>query len=138
MITRTVDLLIRAQQTPWRSMGSGLRGSRARFDMGDLVTGLLIVAALLLGVILLSRYLARQDRGRVFHNPQALFRSLCKAHGLDRQSRQLLWRIARWQRLNHPARLFLEPTRFDAANLSPQLAQQMATIESLRARLFGA
>ena len=47
MIARTVELIARAGQTPWRSMGSGLRGTRARFDSGDVVTGLLILGGVI-------------------------------------------------------------------------------------------
>ena len=136
MIARTVELIARAGQTPWRSMGSGLRGTRARFDSGDVVTGLLILGSVILGMVLLSRYLARTDRGRVYNSPRALFRSLCKAHGLDRGSRRLLWQVARCQKLAHPACLFLEPNRFAAANLSPQLRQQAETLKRLETRLF--
>ena len=137
MIAQVANLMARAEQTPWRSMGSGLRGTRARFDAGDVVTGLLIVAGIVLAMIFLSRYLAKHDRGRVYYNPKALFRSLCKAHGLDRRSRRFLWQVARWQRLAHPARLFLEPNRFDVANLSPQLRRQTEMLERLQATLFG-
>ncbi len=65
-----------------------------------------------------------------------VFRSLCKAHGLDRGSRRLLWQVARCQKLAHPACLFLEPNRFAAANLSPQLRQQAETLKRLETRLF--
>jgi hypothetical protein len=136
MIARTVTLIARVEHTPWRSMGSGLRGTHARFDSGDVVIGLLILAGVVLAMVFLSRYLASHDRGRVYNSPRALFRSLCKAHNLDRGSRRLLWQVARWQRLAHPARLFLEANRFDAANLSPQLRQQADLLKQLQTRLF--
>ena len=131
-----MPLLQLAQQAPWRSMGSGLRGDRARFDAGDIAVGLLILAGVVVAIVVLSRLLSSQDRQRVFHSPRALFRSLCKAHGLDRSSRHLLWQVARWQRLTHPARLFLEPNRFEAVNLSPALQQKQAALTALRARIF--
>jgi hypothetical protein len=120
----------------WRSMSSGFRGSRARFDSGDVVTGLLLLAGVALGVFVLSRLLSRQERQRAYNRPRALFRSLCKAHGLDRSSRQLLRQVARWQRLAQPARLFLEPNRFEPAALSPRLRAKGALLARLRDRIF--
>lgn len=131
-----MQLIQLAQETPWRSMGSGFRGARTRFDSGDVVTGLLILAGVIVGLFILSRLLSRQDRQRVCNSPRALFRSLCKAHSLDRRSRRLLSRVARWQRLAHPARLFLEPNRFDGSNLSPELGPKRAALAGLRERIF--
>ena len=74
MIARTVELIARAEHTRWRSMGSGLRGTHARFDSGDVVTGLLILAGVVLAMVFLSRYMARHDRGRVYNSPRALDR----------------------------------------------------------------
>ena len=127
-----------AAGTRWRSMGGGLRGRRARLDSGDLVIFLAILAGVVLAVYLLSRFLAYKDGRKSFNSPRALFRALAKAHNLDRASRRLLRRVARWQRLAHPARLFLEPTRFDPSNLSPQLRERITEIQTLRDRIFAA
>ncbi|OHB79296.1 MAG: hypothetical protein A2W31_15715 [Planctomycetes bacterium RBG_16_64_10] len=117
-------------------MGSRFQGDGARFDAQDVVTGLLILAVVVLAVIGSSQLLSRQDRQRVRNNPRELFRSLCRAHALDRSSRRLLWELARWQRLAQPACLFLEPNRFDAANLSPPLRQRHAEVKALCAKIF--
>ncbi len=71
------------------------------------------------------------------NNPWALFRSLCKAHGLRRSSRRMLKQLAHWQRLEHPSRLFVEPERFETVNLSPTLQSQTSAIHALRDRIFG-
>ncbi len=125
-----------ADATRWHSMGSGFRGSRARIDANDLVVGLLILAAAAGGVFLLTRLLSRQDRQRRHNNPRGLFRNLCGAHGLDRPSRRLLGQLARWQKLPHPAQLFLEPDRFRAEALSPKLRQQLPALEKIRDQIF--
>ena len=132
----TWHLAVLADATRWRSMGSRLRGSRARFDTGDLLLGLLLLVAVLAGVLVLSRLVARQERHRRHNNPRSLFRGLCRAHGLDRPSRRLLAQLARSGRLAHPAVLFLEPHRFEAHALGPNLRAKQADLEALRDRIF--
>jgi len=124
-----------AQADPLRGMQERFGGPQSRFELDDLVTGLLLLGACSLGIFLLSRF-ANQDRRRSFNRPRALFRELCKAHGLDFASRRLLARLARSQKLKHPARLFLEPARFEPPNLSPELAAKAAELRALRDRLF--
>jgi hypothetical protein len=136
MVKAIARLVFFAGHAPWRSMGSGFRGSRARMDAGDAVTGLVILVAVILGVFILARLLARQERQRLYYSPRALFRSLCKAHQLDRQNRRLLDDLARWQRLTHPAQLFLESHRFDPVNLSPQLREKAELLQKLRDQIF--
>ena len=122
----------------WRSMGGNLRGRRAQFDSGDLAILGLVLVGVVLALVLLSRFSSRKSGGKSYNSPRALFRSLAKAHGLNRVSRRLLQRVARWQRLAHPARLFLEPSRFDPVNLSPKLRAQLTEIHALRDQIFAA
>lgn len=133
---RLGHLLPLADATRWRSMGSGFRGSRARFDPADIIAGILLVAAAAGGVYLLSRLVSRQEAHRRHYSPRALFRSLCRAHELDRHARRLLASLVRSQRLRHPARVFVEPHRFEPDALSPQLRQRAAELRALRDRLF--
>lgn len=132
----THHFFVLAEQSPFESLGNQFRGNRARFDTDDLITGLILLGAFAIGVLILSWLLSRQERRRTYNSPQALFRELCRAHGLDRASRRLLAQLARWQRLEHPALLFVEPNRFEPANLSPYLSTQRRAFESLRNRLF--
>ncbi len=129
-------LLRLADATRWRSMGSGFRGSRARFDTTDILTGVLLVAAVAAGVYLLSRLVSRQEAHRRHYSPRSLFRSLCRAHELDHHSRRLLASLVRGQRLRHPARMFVEPHRFEPEAVGPKLRHQFAEIRALRDRLF--
>ena len=117
-------------------MGSGLRGRGARIDTGDAVTVAVVFIVLILGTVILSRFLARREDGRSFSSPGALFRALMKAHGIDRSGRRLLRRMARWHRLSQPGQLFVDPARFDLANLSPRLQKDGPAITALRNRLF--
>lgn len=120
-----------------QSMGNRFRGRSAEFHFDDLLTGLLLVALAALGVYVLSRLRARQEKRGSYHHPWALFHELCKAHKLDRPSCKLLRELARWQKLDQPARLFLEPERYEPASLSPRLAAQSETLQALRERLIG-
>ena len=132
------QLMLAPGNTHWKSMGRSFRGRRAMLDSNDLSMMLLILTGIVLAVFLLSRFLSRQDRQKSYNSPRALFCSLTKAHELDRKSRRLLRQVARWQRLAHPARLFLEPWRFEPVNLSPPLRKRLDEIQALRDHIFGA
>jgi len=115
---------------------SRFRGSNTRIDFSDVLTGLLILGGALVGFWILSLVLARQERNRRCNSPLKLFLSLCKAHELPWSQRWLLWRVARYQRLRDPARLFLEPERLEPINLSPVLQTRSAVFKEVQGRLF--
>ena len=96
-----------------------------------------MLIAIVLGIWMLARIAARQDKAKRINNPWALFRSLARAHGLDRASRRMLKQLAQWQRLDHPGRLFVEPERFETINLSPGLQTQVPAVRALRDHIFG-
>ena len=85
---------------------------------------------------LLARLLARSDQHQLFNSPRRLFRTLCRAHRLDRPARWLLMQIARAEGIEQPARLFLQPQCFQRETLHPALQGKRAAIEALAARLF--
>jgi hypothetical protein len=117
-------------------MAEGFRGDRVRLD-SSLVIGLLSGA---LGIVLvfwvLSRLVGGQDRRATCNSPGKLFVSLCRAHQLTFKDAWLLWRLARWQQLDDPARLFLEPEHFDPSGFGPRLTAHAQRLQSLRDRLF--
>ncbi len=127
-----------AQSPRWQDLGSDFRGRNARFETSDLVYGVLIVVGAIVAVIVLKLILARQEGRQGVNSPRRLFRTLCKAHRLDRRSRGLLRQVARWQRLDHPSRLFLEPDRFEVSQLSERLRARSTELQTLRDRLFAA
>jgi len=137
MVSGMLELLLVGQADRLQSMGNRFRGRSAEFNSDDLVTGLILVAAVALAVFILARLRARQEKRGTYNNPWALFRELCKAHQLDRASCRLLRELARSQRLDQPARLFLEPERYEPSQLSPQLAKQVEALRELRDRLIG-
>lgn len=118
------------------ALGSGLRGRRARLDTGDIAMAVLGVVVLVLVLWFLSRFANRQQVGG-FNGPRRLFWALCKEHKLDWSSRFLLVRLAFAQRLKQPARLFLEPERFNAKNMSASLKGQRAKFVAIQRKIFG-
>ena len=110
------------------------RERRAAMSPSMAVAVLAIVTGIVLGFWLWARVAERREQSRGANRPWRLLWSLARAHGLRGPEIWCLWRLARYQRLTDPARLFLEPER-----LSAEQAGQIAKpelLESLRVRLF--
>jgi hypothetical protein len=118
-----------------RNMSHRFQGKNAQLHWNDLFMLLTIVVALVVTAWFLTR-VAQRERRRRTNSPRLLFAELCRAHQLDRQSRKLLWRLAKHQELSHPASLFLDPRRF-APGQSPDFQpSQIQRLEKLREQLF--
>ena len=130
--------LLLAQRSPMDDLTSYFRGPRVRLGAGDALYLLLGVGGLILVLWLLSLLMTWQERG--YRKPSAgrLFLSLCRAHHLGWTDAWLLWRLARSQRLRHPARVFLEPQRFAGAHLSRPLRRHAGRLDEMRKKLFAA
>jgi hypothetical protein len=70
------------------------------------------------------------------NSPTALFYGLCRAHGMDRSARTLLWDVACLHNLAQPARVFTEPRWLDPAVLQNCLGARTAEAAALHAQLF--
>ena len=130
------DWTLTAQRSRLDEVTSVFRNRPSQIDTQYMLTGLLVLAAIVLGMWLLSQLLARQERRRSYNSAWMLFLSLSKAHRLSWPDRWLLWRVARHQGLRDPARLFLEPERLADNNLGPALRLRGAQLKALRGRLF--
>ena len=105
----------------FQNMGNRFRrGGGSSMNSSSILIMLLVVVLIVVLVWVLSRVLNKLER-RGYNSPRSLFRELCQVHHLDFKQRRTLRRLARSQRLAHPARLFLEPDRFDVNRLSPVL-----------------
>lgn len=131
----TLALASGAEEAAGR-VAEGFRGERAEFDSGTLLTLALSLAAVLLVLWFTSYWSGGRRRASAYHSPGRLFLTLCRAHRLRWRDVWLLWQLARWYELEDPARLFLEPERFDPSTLSRRLTRQAARLRLLRARLF--
>jgi hypothetical protein len=117
-------------------MAEGFHGDRWRIN-GGLAIGMVAGAlALALALWIVSRVAGGQNRRLACNRPGKLFVSLCRAHRLGWKDAWLLWQLARWQELHDPARLFLEPERFDPPGLGPGLVPHAERLRALRNRLF--
>ena len=130
------DWTLMAQRGRLDELTSVFRRRPSQIDAQYVITGLVVLAAIVLGMWLLSQLLARRERRRSYHSVWMLFLSLSKAHGLSWPQRWLLWRVARHQGLRDPARLFLEPERLANEHLSPALRLRGDQFRGLRGRLF--
>jgi hypothetical protein len=82
--------------------------SRSMADVAGVVLAILgVFAAFWLLMYLWNRY--RREVARAASDPRALFYELCRAHGLSRKERNLLWTAAIRYRLEHPALVFALP-----------------------------
>lgn len=131
-----IHLDLFASASRLESMGGRFRKGSKSFDIGDLLVWAMVLAVIGLLIWLLVRYKERQDGPDRTNSPRRLFGELCRVHSLKFKDRWLLRRVARWQRLSQPAKLFLEPERFDTANLSIRLRSKHARLEKLREQLF--
>ena len=137
MIHWTLSPLLAASADRFRSLSQGFRGQRSELQMSQLMIGLACLAACGLALWALAKLLERRDRPRTVRSPRALFQALCRAQGLDRQSRRALWKLAREKFADHPARIFLEPEILESAAAAAVNARQAGLYLSLRVRLFG-
>ena len=117
-------------------LGQQFRQGGAGLDTTYLIVLIVALVATILVIGVFAHFLGLREAIGL-NRPRALFSELCKAHELDRTSRRLLRSLASWHRLAAPARLFVEPERFDAASLGQPLRVRQAELERLRDRLFG-
>ena len=107
-----------------RSFRTGNHGVDV-FDVLFFMVGLLALVGLSVVCVKLCG-----RRSAVTNHPLRLFRELCRVHCLGRRQTVLLLQLARQHDLNHPARIFLEPSWF------LETADE-ADVTELRLHLFG-
>ena len=112
------------------------RGPRVQLSSRDAVFMLLGLAGVILAIWLLSLVMNWQEQGHKRPSPTRLFVEVCHAHRLNWRDGWLLWRLAKSQRLSDPARVFLEPDRFDPIQLVGTLRFHAARLAALREKLF--
>jgi len=134
-ILRHANLL--AGLAPVERLTSGFRQRQIRMDSGDVAIALLLFLGIAVALWVLSRIQYYHASETSYHSPLMLMFSLCRAHRLAWSQWWLLWRVARQQRLQDPARLFLEPERLDAANVGPVLRLRASQLEAICRRVFG-
>lgn len=94
-----------------------------------------VAVAVAVAVLWAGTRLFSSREQRIVNSPPRLFRELCRAHRLSRRQVKLLQLLASLHGLDQPARLFLEPACFDAAN-APALSSRQREYHELRCTLF--
>jgi hypothetical protein len=125
-----------AQAENWREMGRDFRSDHTKLDPALIVASLLVFVAVVAFLVVLARFMRREEATRQFNDPKELFDSLCQIHELTPPQRRLLAQVAKQQNLPQPAFLFLEPQRLASAAGDPTLHGQAEQLRILRGRLF--
>jgi hypothetical protein len=136
MLFPSYTLFPLADQDRMQDLFRAFRATQAREGIEEVVYGLLILAGVLVVILFLSRIIKSRRRREGYTSPLGLFLNLCRAHKLKWRDRWLLWRLARTEQLNEPARLFLEPDWFAIGSLPGALRQHAAKLLNIRERLF--
>ena len=131
------SLTLIAGQGQFVHMGRRFRRGGSNVDPLDLLLVLFVCVLIGLAIWGLSRFIAYRER-RSFNSQRALFRELCRVHGLEWSGCRLLWQLARGHRMTRPADLFIAPSRFDLPDDFGSLPAHQDEIDRLRDRLFAA
>jgi hypothetical protein len=102
------------------------------FNFYWIIFAVLIVIAVVVAYFAFDRF--RKIRANSHYS---LFRDLCRLHGLDSNSKDLLCNIAQYYQIEKPVRLFLEPNWLDQARLRNDFSSDAELINGLRMKLFG-
>ncbi|MCA9248431.1 MAG: hypothetical protein KDA42_14995 [Planctomycetales bacterium] len=135
LIAAPFSLLAQNQHT-LAEASEHFRQTKSRFEIEDVIIGLVLLLVTAIGLLLLKKLLEQSERRKGYHHPGRLFEELIRAHKLNRRERALLRRLAAHERLDDPGRMFLEPERFDVSRIPDSLAKRRAEVFALRDRLF--
>ncbi|MHB8969305.1 MAG: hypothetical protein ACYC3X_03775 [Pirellulaceae bacterium] len=124
-----------AQLNPLSDLSKRFQAGGSQFPIGQIVT-LLVLLLLIVAGLWKVAHVSAQREGRSHFSPRRLFKELCALHALDWPSRKLLHQLARANHLDHPARLFVEPRWFEAAQIPETLASFRPQFTQLKSRLF--
>ncbi len=127
--------LLAAETPSVLHLGDHFRGENARID--PLSVGLVATLAVL---AVTACWLIAKVRGgnsnTTINHPGKLLRELSQAHRLDTEQERLLHRMIRHYAIEPPARVFLEPERFQTALTDAEFQHEKQTLLGLKERLF--
>ena len=124
-----------AQLNPLSDLSKRFQAGGSEFPIGQIVTLLVLLLIVVVGLWKVA-HVSAQREGRSHFSPRRLFQELCALHALDWPSRKLLRQLARANHLDHPARVFVEPQWFEAAQIPETLAPFRPQLTQLKSRLF--
>lgn len=119
----------------------GQTGNKAAEEAGSFEWQGLVAVAVAAIVISLAYWLLRRWRQsraqRLQNSPAHLLQELCTRHGLGGPAQRLLAVLAREQKLEHPATLFVDPRLWEANRLGATGKRHAAQLDRLRGQIFG-
>lgn len=140
MIRWMVPVWAMGEQAGLRDLAAQAVDGPQRDPMAVDTNRLILIAVGFVAVVLLTGLLCcfseSQRKHVAFHSPSRLFFALARTHRLGFLDIWLLWRTACAHQLDDPARLFLEPERFDPQALPRRLARRAGRLKWLKSRIF--
>ncbi len=118
-----------------RSITREFQERRVSPETTGLAAGVGLTLAIVAGAWWYSRYTTRHRRPQ--NSPRALFRELCREHGLEQRDRRALSKLARDSRLRVRAQIFLSPHCFEEARLPPAHTASGQRLRALGSAIFG-
>lgn len=131
-----LNFILLADVPLYQHMGDRLHRGRGRINLVDLWPVLLVFVLVAIVIAIVVAVRKRNDMTKHCNDPNKLFRELSQAHGLDRGSQNLLWKLAEALQLAQPAEVFLQPAYFHADRIPPELRGAEAELDTLHRRLF--
>lgn len=122
-----------ANMDAWKNMGDRFSGDHLTLQTEDVVGFGVIIFLFAAGYFVLQWFAMRQKNGQK-HSPKELFRELCEAHGLERQERKLLIRIADELELSDRTGLFIRPDLYERAPVLEAIGKEPC--QQMKSRLF--
>lgn len=129
----TPSFILLANKDAWKNMGDRFSGDHLMLQTEDIVGLAVIIISFVVGYLVLQWLAARQKNGQK-HCPKDLFRELCEAHGLERQERKLLVKIANALELSDRTGLFVRPDLFERRLVYEAVGKDES--RQLKSRLF--
>lgn len=132
--TTTIDLLAQGRVA---SLGDRFQNGGGELDWMTMFFVVVVLAFAIMVVWMLARHLSLKESGS-YNNHRSLFHELCRAHRLSWADRRLLLVVALQQEVAVPARLFVEPERFEPERLEGLQERQRLGVAKLHEILFRA
>jgi hypothetical protein len=128
-------LLLGQSQERINDVAERFQGGGPQITATHIVVFCVLALLICLAFWRVARLIALRE-GHSYYSAKRLFVELCSAHGLDWHNRRLLSRLAHARAAQHPARIFVEPTWFEAADLPAALQPFHQELGALQQQLF--
>lgn len=115
--------------------GDKAASEEAGFEWPGLVL-VVVTAMVVTGVVWFVRRWCLARAQQMINSPAHLLQLLCARHGLARPDQRLLASLAREQRLENPAVLFVDPRLWEPSRMGTLGKRYAAQFDGLRERIF--